>query len=110
MGVAHPSGKDARYLLGVGRRQGWKSVGARVCPDSAPKRLNIMRTASIASAMPDFVARQDNSDERSRFDRLIEPHLGEAFALALALSSDRGAAQDAVQNAAFKAWRQMPQM
>jgi RNA polymerase sigma-70 factor (ECF subfamily) len=60
--------------------------------------------------MPDFVAQQDNSDERSRFDRLIEPHLGEAFALALALSTDRGAAQDAVQNAAFKAWRSMPQL
>jgi RNA polymerase sigma factor (sigma-70 family) len=60
--------------------------------------------------MPDFVARPDNSDERPRFDRLIEPHLGEAFALAMALSTDRGSAQDAVQNAAFKAWRRMPQL
>src|SRR5580692_5526321 len=69
-----------------------------------------MRTASIASSMPDFVAHPDNSDERPRFDRLIEPLLGEAFALALALSADRGSAQDAVQNAAFKAWQRIRQL
>jgi RNA polymerase sigma-70 factor (ECF subfamily) len=60
--------------------------------------------------MRDFVARPDNSDERPRFDRLIEPLLGQAFALALALSADRGSAQDTVQNAAFKAWRRLPQL
>ncbi len=60
--------------------------------------------------MPDFVARSAGSNEPPRFEGLIEPHLGEAFALAQALSTDRGAAQDAVQNAAFKAWRRMPQL
>jgi RNA polymerase sigma-70 factor (ECF subfamily) len=78
--------------------------------DADHPTLMSMRTASIASAMPDLVARHDNADERPRFDRLIEPLLGEAFALALALSADRGSAQDAVQNAAFKAWRRMPQL
>lgn len=60
--------------------------------------------------MPDFVARPAGSDEQPRFERLIEPYLGDAFALAQALSADRGSAQDAVQNAAFKAWRRMPQL
>jgi len=60
--------------------------------------------------MPEFVARPAGSNEQPHFERLIEPHLGEAFALAQALSTDRGAAQDAVQNAAFKAWRRMPQL
>jgi RNA polymerase sigma-70 factor, ECF subfamily len=69
-----------------------------------------MATASIASYMPEFMARSAGSNEEPRFERLIEPHLGEAFALAQALSTDRGSAQDAVQNAAFKAWRRMPQL
>jgi RNA polymerase sigma-70 factor (ECF subfamily) len=69
-----------------------------------------MGTASIASCMPEFVARSAGSNEQPRFERLIEPHLGEAFALAQALSTDRSGAQDAVQNAAFKAWRRMPQL
>jgi DNA-directed RNA polymerase specialized sigma24 family protein len=60
--------------------------------------------------MPDLAARPAILNEESRFERLIEPHLGDAFALAQALSGDRGAAQDAVQNAAFKAWRRMPQL
>jgi RNA polymerase sigma-70 factor (ECF subfamily) len=60
--------------------------------------------------MPDFVARPVSSNEQPRFERLIEPHLAEAFALAQALSADRASAQDAVQNAAFKAWRRMPQL
>jgi RNA polymerase sigma-70 factor (ECF subfamily) len=60
--------------------------------------------------MPELVVRSAGSNEQPRFERLIEPHLGEAFALAQALSTDRGSAQDAVQNAAFKAWRRMPQL
>jgi RNA polymerase sigma-70 factor (ECF subfamily) len=60
--------------------------------------------------MPEVVVRSAGSNEQPHFERLIEPHLGEAFALAQALSTDRGAAQDAVQNAAFKAWRRMPQL
>jgi RNA polymerase sigma factor (sigma-70 family) len=60
--------------------------------------------------MPDSVARAAGSNDEPRFERLIEPHLGDAFALAQALSTDRGSAQDAVQNAAFKAWQRMPQL
>jgi RNA polymerase sigma-70 factor, ECF subfamily len=60
--------------------------------------------------MPDYAARSAGSDDGRRFELLIEPHLGEAFALAQALSTDRGSAQDAVQSAAFKAWRRMRQL
>jgi len=60
--------------------------------------------------MPDYAARSASSDDERRFERLIEPHLSEAFALAQALSTDRSSAQDAVQSAAFKAWRRMRQL
>jgi len=63
--------------------------------------------------MPEYAARpaqpRAEADDRI-FERLVEPLLGDAFALAQALSSDRGAAQDAVQNAAFKAWQRMRQL
>jgi DNA-directed RNA polymerase specialized sigma24 family protein len=54
--------------------------------------------------MPDYSARPASSDDKRRFELLIEPHLGEAFALAQALSTDRSSAQDAVQSAAFRSW------
>ncbi len=60
--------------------------------------------------MPDYAARPAASDDERRFELLIEPHLGEAFALAQALSTDRSSAQDAVQSAAFKAWLRMRQL
>jgi RNA polymerase sigma-70 factor (ECF subfamily) len=60
--------------------------------------------------MPDYAARPASADDERRFELLIEPHLGEAFALAQALSTDRSLAQDAVQSAAFKAWRRMRQL
>jgi RNA polymerase sigma-70 factor (ECF subfamily) len=62
--------------------------------------------------MPDYAARpvQPRAAADDRFERLVEPVLGEAFALAQALSGDRGTAQDAVQNAALKAWQRMRQL
>jgi len=60
--------------------------------------------------MTDYVARAADADEEARFERLIEPHLGDAFAFAQALSAVRSAAQDAVQSAAFKAWQRIRQL
>jgi RNA polymerase sigma-70 factor (ECF subfamily) len=60
--------------------------------------------------MPEVAVRHAHPDDELRFERLIEPHLGDAFALAQALSADRGSAQDAVQSAAFKAWRRLGQL
>lgn len=63
--------------------------------------------------MPDYAAhsaRPEADRDDSRFERLIEPHLGDAYALAQALSNDRGSAQDAVQGAALKAWQGMSQL
>ena len=60
--------------------------------------------------MPDYAARSARADDERRFELLIEPHLSEAFALAQALSTDRSSAQDAVQSAAFMAWRRMRQL
>jgi RNA polymerase sigma-70 factor (ECF subfamily) len=39
------------------------------------------------------------------FDELLAPVLDPAFRLAMTMVKDRGAAEDAVQEAAFKAWR-----
>ena len=60
--------------------------------------------------MPDYAARSAGSDDERRFELLVQPHLSDGFALAQALSTDRGSAQDAVQSAAFQAWRRMRQL
>ena len=86
------------------------AFGSKVCPFPELRRLINMRTASIGGVMPEVAVRPAHSDDELRFERLIEPHLGDAFALAQALSADRSSAQDAVQSAAFKAWRRMGQL
>jgi RNA polymerase sigma factor (sigma-70 family) len=44
------------------------------------------------------------------FQLLLEPLLGQAYRLACGLLHDRQAAEDAVQEAAFNAWRKLPQL
>lgn len=60
--------------------------------------------------MPEVAVRSAEPDDELRFQLLIEPHLSDAFALAQALSTDRSSAQDAVQAAAFNAWRRIGQL
>ena len=43
------------------------------------------------------------------FDALIAPHLGPAFRLAVVMLGDRGEAEDAVHEAALKAWSRLYQ-
>jgi RNA polymerase sigma-70 factor (ECF subfamily) len=42
------------------------------------------------------------------FDDLLGPLVGRGYALAITMLNDRAAAEDAVQEAAIKAWRKLP--
>lgn len=44
------------------------------------------------------------------FDEVLAPLLGQAYALALTMLNDRGSAEDAVQDSAVKAWRNLPRL
>lgn len=48
--------------------------------------------------------------DEAAFEILLEPLLNQAYGLACGLLHDRQAAEDAVQEAAFKAWRKLPQL
>jgi len=48
--------------------------------------------------------------ELADFDALIGPHLDAGYRTALAILRDPDAARDAVQEAAFKAWRKLDQL
>lgn len=48
-------------------------------------------------------------DERA-FDLLVGPHVEVGYRLAASMLGDRGAAEDAVQDAALKAWRALPRL
>lgn len=50
-------------------------------------------------------AAADQGDGRESFERLLQPLLDAGFGLAFAMLRDRTAAEDAVQEAAYKAWR-----
>lgn len=56
----------------------------------------------------DLIQRAKEGDGRA-FDALLEPLVDPAFRLAMAMLSDRAAAEDVVQEAAFKAWRRLDQ-
>jgi RNA polymerase sigma factor (sigma-70 family) len=44
-------------------------------------------------------------DTRARFERIVQPHLGDAFALARWITGDRADAEDVVQDACLRAFR-----
>jgi RNA polymerase sigma-70 factor, ECF subfamily len=60
-----------------------------------------MSTAVVALAF---------TKDADSFSRLIEPLLDPAYRLAAVMLGDRSAAEDAVQEAAVKAWRKFPQL
>ena len=49
-------------------------------------------------------------DWHETFERLIQPLIDTAFALAVAMLHDREAAEDAIQEACLKAWRHLPNL
>jgi RNA polymerase sigma-70 factor (ECF subfamily) len=60
----------------------------------------------LADADRDLVRRAKARD-RAAFDELVGPLVGQAFRLAFGMLHDRGSAEDAVQDAAVRAWRKL---
>ena len=59
--------------------------------------------ASESASLAVIKAAKEGDD--AAFERLLEPLLNQAYRLAAGLLQDHQAAEDAVQDAAFKAWR-----
>ena len=65
-------------------------------------------SAALMEQRPQVLSRALEGDSDS-FTRLIEPLLDPAYRLAAVMLADRTAAEDAVQEAAVKAWRKLRQ-
>ena len=65
--------------------------------------------AAVLEQKPQILARAAKGDADS-FASLIEPLLDSAYRLAAVMLGDRGAAEDAVQEASIKAWRKLGQL
>ena len=61
-----------------------------------------------SASLPLIQAAKQGDD--SAFETLLEPLLDQAYRLACAMLHDHEAAEDAVQEAAFKAWRKLTQL
>src|SRR5437867_4654958 len=66
-------------------------------------------SAALMEQRPQTLSRAVQGDADS-FSRLIEPLLDPAYRLAAVMLADRGAAEDAVQEASIKAWRKLKQL
>src|ERR1043166_826292 len=66
-------------------------------------------SAALMEQRPQVLSRALEGDSDS-FTRLIEPLLDPAYRLAAVMLADRTAAEDAVQEAAVKAWRKLRQL
>ncbi len=66
-------------------------------------------SAALIEQRPQTLARAVAGDADS-FSRLLEPLLGQAYRLAAVMLNDRSTAEDAVQEAAIKAWRKVKQL
>jgi RNA polymerase sigma-70 factor, ECF subfamily len=66
-------------------------------------------SAALMEQRPQVLARAIEGDSDA-FSRLIEPLLDPGYRLAAVMLGDRAAAEDAVQEAAVKAWRKLRQL
>jgi len=66
-------------------------------------------SAALMEQRPQTLARAVAGDPDS-FSHLLEPLLNQAYRLAAVMLDDRSAAEDAVQEAAIKAWRKVKQL
>jgi RNA polymerase sigma-70 factor, ECF subfamily len=64
---------------------------------------------AVQSASPTLISAAKQGDD-SAFETLLEPLLDQSYRLACAMLHDHQAAEDAVQEAAFKAWRKLSQL
>src|SRR2546423_12473366 len=62
----------------------------------------------VSDDQAERIARAKAGDARA-FEALLAPLVGPAFRLAMTMLNDRGAAEDAVQESALKAWRHLGQ-
>ena len=65
---------------------------------------------TIVMGQPPSVMSSATGGDAASFSLLIEPLLDPAFRLAAVMLGDRAAAEDAVQEAAIKAWRKLRQL
>jgi len=61
----------------------------------------------MAGLAPAELVAQAKAGDRTAFDALVGPLIDPAFRLAFGMLHDREAAEDAVQEAAFRAWRRL---
>ena len=66
-------------------------------------------STAVMEQRPQILARAAQGD-RDSFSVLIDPLLDPAYRLAAVMLGDRGAAEDAVQEASIKAWRKLRQL
>ncbi len=66
-------------------------------------------STALMERRPEALSRATRGDSGS-FAELIEPLLVPAYRLAAVMLADRGAAEDAVQEASIKAWRKLRQL
>src|SRR4029077_462517 len=84
----------------------------RALPLSRVPRIFFTGSARTSEDAMNFQADKDlvkraKAGDRTAFDRLVGPLIDQAFRLAFGMLRDREAAEDAVQEAAFKAWRKL---
>lgn len=79
--------------------------------DAAARRRVVPAVIARVGAVPEgiraddeLVAAAGRGDDKS-FDLLVGPHIDTAYRLAITMLRDRAEAEDAVQEAALKAWR-----
>lgn len=116
-----PAGPDARWsnVHGVGRGLAPIPASQMRPPDdhnpvtAAPIHtwepfpdIETYNRQMLAIADRDLVKRAKARD-REAFDELVGPLVGQAFRLAFGMLHDRGSAEDAVQEAAVRAWRRL---
>src|SRR4030081_3418925 len=87
-----------------------KAVVGKVLQPNGPALHPIGRNMSAVMEQRPLVMARATEGDANAFAILIEPLLNPAYRLAAVMLADRGAAEDAVQEASIKAWRKLRQL